>query len=82
MAAAKLSASGNSFFKNGEYSEAEHYYTLAIQQNSTNPLIWTNRANARLKLGHWQEVMDDCIRSIELSEDNLKGFYFLGRDAA
>jgi tetratricopeptide (TPR) repeat protein len=73
-----LTVPGNDCFKNGEYNEAEHYYTLAIQQNSTNPLLWTNRANARLKLGHWHNVIDDCIRSIELLKENLKGYYFLG----
>ncbi|KIW05932.1 uncharacterized protein PV09_03125 [Verruconis gallopava] len=75
----KLKAQGNACFKEENYSEAEHYYTLAIQQNPSNPILWTNRANARLKLGHWQDVIDDCLRSIELSKENLKGYYFLAQ---
>jgi len=75
----KLKQQGNECFKEGDYNGAEHYYTLAIQQNSTNPVLWTNRANARMKIGHWHNVIDDCIRSIELMKENLKGYYFLAQ---
>jgi tetratricopeptide (TPR) repeat protein len=77
--AEQLKEQGNSHFKNGEYEEAIKFYSQAIQQNSDNPLYYTNRANARLKLRLWNEVIDDCIRSIELQRDNMKGFYFLGK---
>jgi STIP1 family protein 1 len=79
LQAEHLKEQGNGHFKNGEYEEAIRLYSLAIQQNSDNPLYYTNRANARLKLRLWNEVIDDCIRSIELQRDNMKGFYFLGK---
>jgi STIP1 family protein 1 len=53
-------------------------YGHAIQKNSNSPILYTNRANARLKLGKYNAVIDDCIRSIEVSKDNLKAYYFLG----
>lgn len=53
-------------------------YSHAIQKNSSSPILYTNRANARLKLGKYHAVIDDCIRSIEVSKDNLKAYYFLG----
>lgn len=53
-------------------------YGHAIQKNSSSPILYTNRANARLKLGKYNAVIDDCIRSIEVSKDNLKAYYFLG----
>lgn len=53
-------------------------YGHAIQKNSNSPILFTNRANARLKLGKYNAVIDDCIRSIEVSKDNLKAYYFLG----
>jgi STIP1 family protein 1 len=77
--AEQLKQKGNLHFKNGEYENAVTLYSQAIQQNSNNYLLYTNRANARLKLGLWQEVMDDCLRSINLEKDNMKAYYFLGR---
>jgi len=76
--AEQLKEQGNNHFKSGEYQEAIGLYSLAIQQNSNNPLYYTNRANARLKLRLYQDVIDDCIRSIELHSENMKAFYFLG----
>ena len=77
-AAEQLKNQGNQHFKNGDYESAETLYSQAIQKNSSNPLLFTNRANARLKLDKWEGVIDDCIRSIELMKDNMKGFFYLG----
>jgi len=73
-----LKAKGNTHFRNGEYDEAVRFYSLAIQRNSTNPVLWTNRANARLKLELWEDVITDCLRSIELNTENMKAFFYLG----
>ncbi|KAH8710004.1 U-box domain-containing protein [Phaeosphaeriaceae sp. PMI808] len=78
-AAEQLKNSGNKCFKNGDYEEAEGLYSQAIQKNSNNPLLFTNRANARLKLEKWEGVIDDCIRSIELLKDNMKAFFYLAQ---
>ncbi|KAF2111127.1 hypothetical protein BDV96DRAFT_499816 [Lophiotrema nucula] len=78
-AAEQLKKQGNDHFNNGEYELAEQSYTFAIQKNSASPLIFTNRANARLKLKKWQEVIDDCIKSIELMQENMKGFFYLAQ---
>jgi tetratricopeptide (TPR) repeat protein len=78
-AAEQLKNAGNKCFKNGEYEQAEALYSQAVQKNSNNPLLFTNRANARLKLEKWEGVIDDCIRSIELLKDNMKAFFYLGR---
>jgi STIP1 family protein 1 len=76
--AEQLKERGNAHFKRGEYEEAEALYGQAVQQNAENPLLYTNRANVRLKLKRWEGVIDDCLRSIEIRRDNMKGFYFLG----
>ncbi|KAL5119456.1 hypothetical protein ACEQ8H_002726 [Pleosporales sp. CAS-2024a] len=78
-AAEQLKTAGNKCFKNGDYDEAERLYSQAIQKNSNNPLLFTNRANARLKLERWDGVIDDCIRSIELMRDNMKAFFYLAQ---
>lgn len=83
-AAETLKNAGNKCFKNGDYDEAETLYSQAIQKNSANPLLFTNRANARLKLEKWEGVIDDCLRGIELMGGGEKGgagmkaFFYLG----
>jgi STIP1 homology and U-box containing protein 1 len=74
-----LKNQGNIHFKNGDFDKAVVLYSQAILKNPSNPLLYTNRANARMKLLLWQDVLDDCLRSIELREDNMKAFYFLGK---
>jgi STIP1 family protein 1 len=76
--AEQLKERGNTHFKRGEYNNAITLYSQAIQQNSRNPVLYTNRANARLKLEEWQNAIDDCLKSIELMRENMKAFYFLG----
>jgi len=75
----QLKEKGNVHFRREEYEDAIKLYSQAIQQNPSNPLLYTNRANARLKLKQWQGVMDDCLKSLELMNENMKGFYFLGQ---
>lgn len=75
-----LKAKGNDLFKLGDFAGAEEQYTQAIQRYSKNPLIFTNRAFARIKLQRWDGVVDDCMHSIELtgSEQNFKAYFYLG----
>ncbi|KAL1605879.1 hypothetical protein SLS59_002998 [Nothophoma quercina] len=78
-AAEQLKQQGNTCFKNGDYEGAEGYYSQAIQKNPSNPLFFTNRAQARNKLEKWEGVMDDCIRSIEQLPENMKAFHLLSQ---
>ena len=48
-----------------------HYLhsTLCFLQNY---ILFTNRAQARLKQGKYQDAVDDCKEAIKLKQDNLK----------
>nr|POE87835.1 serine/threonine-protein phosphatase 5 [Quercus suber] len=77
----QLKEKGNAAFKDQDYESAEAFYTQAIQKYSKNQFIFTNRANARLKLQKWEGAVDDCLKSIEISGhrgQNHKAYYFLG----
>ena len=76
-----LKEKGNAAFRAGDFAEAEQQYTLAIQKYSRNPLLFTNRAFARLKLQRWDGVVDDCLHSIELTGplQNFKAYFYLGK---
>lgn len=77
--AEQLKTQGNTHFKNGDYTSAETLYSQAIQKNSKNPLLFTNRANARLKQEKWEGVIDDCLLSIGLMEENMKAYFYLAQ---
>lgn len=77
-----LKEKGNAAFRDGDFLKAEDLYTAAIQRYSRNPLIFNNRANARLKLQRWDGAVNDCLKSIELkglNQQNHKAWYFLGK---
>lgn len=81
QAADALKERGNKAFKEGDYIAAEELYTQAVQRFSRNPLLFTNRANARLKLQRWEGAVNDCLKSIEITgrAQNHKAYYFLGK---
>ncbi|CAK4034117.1 E3 ubiquitin- ligase CHIP [Lecanosticta acicola] len=77
----KLKEQGNAAFREGNFVKAEELYTQAIQKYSQNPLIFTNRANVRLKLQRWEGAVNDCLKSIDITQggQNHKAFYFLAQ---
>lgn len=77
--ALQLKERGNAHFKREEWAAAEALYSQAIQKDSRNPLLYTNRANARMKMKNWQAVIDDCLKSLEYLQDNMKAFHFLAQ---
>lgn len=42
-------------------------------------MLYTNRANARLKLQHYEAVIPDCQASLNLLESNMKAYYFMSQ---
>ncbi|KAL8706094.1 MAG: hypothetical protein Q9201_000796, partial [Fulgogasparrea decipioides] len=74
-----LKEEGNKYFQDGDYKSAEVLYGKAIQQDSRNPKLFTNRAMTRIKLQSWEACIDDCLRSIELDNSNMKGYYYLAQ---
>jgi STIP1 family protein 1 len=89
LAADKLKQKGNDLFKAGDYAAAESQYTAAITKYAQNPLFYTNRALARLRLQRWKGVIDDCLHSIELTaaqdalsnnnNNNYKAYFYLAQ---
>ncbi|MCJ1264281.1 hypothetical protein MMC22_004152 [Lobaria immixta] len=74
-----LKEEGNRYFQKGNFQEAEMLYTRAIQKDPSNPKLFTNRAITRIKLQLWETCIDDCIKSIELEQGNMKGYYYLAQ---
>lgn len=76
----RLKEEGNVLFKAGDYEGAEAKYTAAITKYSRNHLLYNNRAFTRLRLQRWENVVDDCLHSIEITGHgfNFKAYFYLG----
>lgn len=72
---------GNKCFGAGDYHGAEDLYTKAINYDPTNPLLYTNRAMALLKLHSYAEVITDSLHAISLLEyrDTMKAHFQLAQ---
>ncbi|CZR62562.1 related to CHIP protein (carboxyl terminus of Hsc70-interacting protein) [Phialocephala subalpina] len=70
---------GNKCFQAGDYQGAEGFYTQAISHDPTNPLLYTNRAMALLKLSHYESVISDSLTALSLHPNNMKAHFQLAQ---
>ena len=63
---------GNAQFKNQNYSSAIDYYTRGIQYNSSEPVLYSNRATCFKCLGKYKESISDYKKAIQLGPRNTK----------
>lgn len=54
--------------KEGNYEEAMHKYTLALEHAKDIKSVYTNRALAYIKLGKFKKAIKDCTNVIEYME--------------
>lgn len=71
---------GNKCFLEKKYDQAIQHYSTAIQLDPKNPIYFSNRAMAYLKLGAYQQAEHDCSRALELDPCLVKAL--LRRGAA
>merc|ERR1712062_551049 len=70
---------GNKAFRQRKYEEAIDEYTFALQVNDTNPVFYTNRAQAFLRLGKAMFAAQDCRHALKLKPDFVKAFIHLAK---
>jgi STIP1 family protein 1 len=75
----KLKNEGNERYSKGEFREAITLYSRAIQHNSSESKLFTNRALCYLKLKDVEQCLDDASRASELEPKNAKANYLKGR---
>ena len=74
-----LKEKGNKAFGQRKYQEAIDLYTLAIRINDTNPVLFTNRAQALMKVGKPMDASQDCRQALKLKPDFVKAFIHLAK---
>ena len=63
---------GNVQFKNKNYTNAIDYYTRGIQYNSSEPVLYSNRATCYKCLGKYKESVSDYKKAVQLNPRNTK----------
>jgi tetratricopeptide (TPR) repeat protein len=75
----EFKTSGNECFRNEEWGRAVEYYTSAILQWDDNPVLFTNRAQAHIKVENFDSAVEDCKQAIKLKPDSVKAQIHLSR---
>ncbi|KAN0011653.1 hypothetical protein ACTFIU_011231 [Dictyostelium citrinum] len=74
----KYKEKGNKLFGQQKYKESIEYYTLAIQLDSTNAILYGNRAMAYLKMKNYQQCEIDSTRCLNLDPTYTKAYHRRG----
>ncbi len=69
---------GNVHFKKGDYRKALICYTKAIGIDFENPILFTNRAMALIKMERWQDAIQDCTAAISMDNKAVKAYWRRG----
>ncbi|KFY33992.1 hypothetical protein V494_07173 [Pseudogymnoascus sp. VKM F-4513 (FW-928)] len=76
-AASDANLEASRFFRSNDLAQAEALYTKAILLDPSAPMLYTNRAMARLKLGLLEGVLEDCASSLAIKENaNMKARHY------
>ncbi|KAI5074754.1 hypothetical protein GOP47_0010715 [Adiantum capillus-veneris] len=86
----QLKEKGNAFFASQDWSKAIQYYGECIirivqegkEKGENQSLLlaaYSNRAEARMKLGLYEEALIDCDAALSIDPDHLKSKYRKGR---
>lgn len=74
----ELRQQGNECVKGGNFAEAVLHYSHAIQQDTQNHLLYSNRSLAFLKLQQYYLAIEDAKQAIKLQPKWPKGFFRKG----
>eukprot|EP00002_Diphylleia_rotans_P021449 TRINITY_DN4173_c0_g1_i1.p1 TRINITY_DN4173_c0_g1~~TRINITY_DN4173_c0_g1_i1.p1 ORF type:complete len:453 (+),score=100.92 TRINITY_DN4173_c0_g1_i1:71-1429(+) len=69
---------GNKALTENHFEDAINLYTEAIELNPSNAILWSNRAQAHIKMEEYGSAVEDASKSIELDPNYLKGYFRRG----
>ncbi|KAM7272291.1 hypothetical protein ACFE04_026954 [Oxalis oulophora] len=78
MAASDLETKAKEAFIDDHFELAVDLYTQAIQLNSTNALLFSDRAQANIKLNNFTEAVADANKAIQLDPSLSKAYFRKG----
>ncbi|XP_067421703.1 tetratricopeptide repeat protein 12 [Emydura macquarii macquarii] len=74
-----LKAKGNDAFSKGEYATAIQRYTEGLEKQKDMQVLYTNRAQAYMKLQEYQKAINDCEWALKCNEKCIKAYFHMGK---
>ncbi|XP_031440151.1 tetratricopeptide repeat protein 12 isoform X2 [Clupea harengus] len=74
-----LKTRGNTAFSQGDYEAAVQFYTEGLQQLRDMLELYTNRAQALIRLQKYAEAITDCEWALKCNEKSVKAYVHMGR---
>ncbi|XP_051842949.1 tetratricopeptide repeat protein 12 isoform X1 [Antechinus flavipes] len=70
---------GNEAFLKGDYEMAVHYYTEGLKKLKDMKVLYTNRAQAYMKLEEYEKALVDCEWALKCDENSTKAYFHMGK---
>ncbi|KAG9348571.1 hypothetical protein JZ751_002307 [Albula glossodonta] len=74
-----LKTKGNEAYARGDYGTAVLHYSDGLQKLRSMPALYTNRAQAYIKLQKYKEAISDCDWALRCDEKCIKALIHMGR---
>lgn len=74
-----MQAKGNAAFTSGKYQEGIRWFSAAIDIDSRNHVLFSNRSACHASLKDWPAALKDAQECVALKDDWAKGYSRLGR---
>ncbi|EXB78105.1 Inactive TPR repeat-containing thioredoxin TTL3 [Morus notabilis] len=69
---ARARSRGNDLFSSGRFAEACSAYGEGLEHDSSNSVLYCNRAVCWSKLGVWEKSVEDCNRALKIQPNYIK----------
>ncbi|XP_075047421.1 tetratricopeptide repeat protein 12 [Mixophyes fleayi] len=70
---------GNEAYGKGDYESAVQRYSEGLEKLRDMPILYTNRAQAYIKLEKYQNAITDCEWALKCDEKCLKAYFHMGK---
>ncbi|XP_067166323.1 tetratricopeptide repeat protein 12 isoform X5 [Apteryx mantelli] len=74
-----LKEKGNDAFRKGDYVTAIQKYTEGLEKLKDKQELYTNRAQAYLKMHEYEKAIGDCEWALKCSEKCIKAYFQMGK---
>ncbi|KAI4333859.1 hypothetical protein L6164_018616 [Bauhinia variegata] len=72
---ARARSRGNDLFSSGRFSEACSAYGEGLKYDSSNYILYCNRAVCWSKLGLWEQSVEDCTQALNIQPNYTKALF-------
>ncbi|NWT77882.1 TTC12 protein, partial [Lanius ludovicianus] len=74
-----LKEKGNEAFREGDFALAIRRYTEGLEKLRDKQELYTNRAQAYLKLHEYEKAISDCEWALKCNKNCLKAYFLMGK---